>query len=375
MKIALVHDHLSQDGGAERVLRTMQEIWPLAPTFSLFYDKKKAHPDFKNKDIRTSFLQHLPLGIKKYKWFLPLMPAATEAHALDDFEIVISSSSAFAKGVLTSPATLHLCYCHTPTRFLWSDSRSYVEELPYNYLIKIFLPIFLTRLRIWDRLTAERVDHFIANSQTVAGRIKKYYGRETDAIIYPPVDTANFFLAKPDNYYLAGGRLVSYKRFDIIVKVFNRLKWPLKIFGRGPEEKKLRRNARKNIEFLGGVSDQEKAELYSRAIAYLHPQVEDFGITAVEAMASGRPVIALGRGGAAETVIDNLTGKIFYEQNWQDLLDTLLKFKPENFSPERIRTYALQFDKEIFKKRLREHAEKRLEEFQAAQIIKPRLLI
>lgn len=374
MKIALIHDYLSQDGGAERVLRVLQEIWPEAPTFSLFHDRQKAHPFFKDKEVRTSFLQRLPFGVKKYKWFLPIMPAATESYNLSDFDIVLSSSSAFAKGVLTRPQTLHICYCHTPTRFLWSDSHSYVEELPYNRLVKIVLPMFLTRLRIWDRLTAERVDHFIANSQTVAERIKKYYGREAHAIIFPPVETAKFTINKPENYYLAGGRLVAYKKLDIVVQAFNRLKWPLKIFGRGPEEGKLRAMARDNIEFLGHVSDEDKASLYSRAVAYLHPQVEDFGITAVEAMAAGRPVIAYAAGGATETVVDNLTGKFFYDQNWQGLVDALIKFRPENFLSERIRTYALQFDTEVFKKRIREYAEKSLQEFQANQAVKPRLL-
>ncbi|MDP3245302.1 MAG: glycosyltransferase [bacterium] len=374
MKIALIHDYLSQDGGAERVLRVLQEIWPEAPTFSLFHDRQKAHPFFKDKEVRTSFLQRLPFGVKKYKWFLPIMPAATESYNLSEFDIVLSSSSAFAKGVLTRPQTLHICYCHTPTRFLWSDSHSYVEELPYNRLIKIVLPMFLTRLRIWDRLTAERVDHFIANSQTVAGRIKKYYGREAQMIIYPPVETAKFHVNKPENYYLAGGRLVAYKRLDIVVQAFNRLKWPLKIFGRGPEENKLRAMAKNNIEFLGHISDEDKANAYSRAVAYLHPQIEDFGITAVEAMAAGRPVLAYAAGGATETVVDNLTGKFFYDQNWQGLVDALIKFRPANFIPERVRAYASQFDTEIFKKRIREYAEKSLQEFQANQAVKPRLL-
>jgi glycosyltransferase involved in cell wall biosynthesis len=374
MKSALIHDYLAQEGGAEQVLKTFQEIWPEAPTFVLFYDRKKVSPIFREKDIRTSFLQHIPLAVKKYQWFLLLMPAATESYNLEEFEVVLSSSSAFAKGIITKPETLHLCYCHTPTRYLWSDTHRYLEELPYSRPIKLLLPLFLNRLRLVDRLMAERVDYFIANSETVAQRIKKYYNREPAIVIYPPVETQNFYLSQPQDYFLAGGRLVSYKRFDIIVEVFNRLKWPLKIFGRGPEEKKLKERAKQNIEFLGYVSETEKAKLYSQAIAYLHPQIEDFGITAIEAMASGRPVIAFAAGGARETVIDGVTGKFFYEQTWESLLDALIKFRPQDFNPSQIRAYALQFDKEIFKKRIKNFVETIFEEFKAKQAVKPRLL-
>lgn len=374
MKIALVHDYLSQEGGAERVLRAFQDIWPEAPTFVLFYDKKRAHHSFLAKDIRTSFLQHIPFTFKKYKWFLPLMPAAAESYNLDDFDIVLSSSSAFAKGALTRPETLHICYCHTPTRFLWTDSHSYVEELAVNPLVKFLLPFLLTRLRIWDRMAAERIDIFTANSQTVAERIKKYYNRSPQAIIYPPVETSKFSISQPQNFYLAGGRLVAYKRFDIVVEAFNHLRLPLKIFGKGPDEKRLKKMARENIEFLSFVSDEQKAELYKQSLAYIHPQIEDFGITALEAMSSGRPVIAFAAGGATETVIDGVTGKFFYDQNWQGIVDAIVKFKPEEFNPLRIQQYARQFDIEIFKKRIKEFVESAFEKFQAERSAKPRIL-
>lgn len=374
MKVALVHDHLSQDGGAERVLRAMQEIWPEAPTFVLFHDRKRAHPDFLRCDIRPSFLQRLPFGVSHYQWFLPLMPAAVESYNLEDFDVVLSSASAFAKGVITSPESLHICYCHTPTRYLWSDTHRYVEDSHYPRIVKIFLPLLLTRLRLLDRLMAERVDTFIANSETIANRIKKYYHRDTRSILYPPVDTSAFSIGAPKEYYLAGGRLVSYKCLDIVIETFNRLKLPLKIFGRGPEEAKLRKMALPNVEFVGNVNDREKANLYQGCTAYIHPQVEDFGITAVEAMASGRPVIAYAAGGATETILNNVTGVFFSEQNWEHLLDALVKFHPERFDPERIRKHTLQFDREIFKKRLKNFVESEYAAFRASRTVKPRIL-
>lgn len=363
MKIALVHDYLSQDGGAERVLKALQELFPQAPTFVLFYDKKKIPEHFLQGEIRPSFLHFLPLAKKKYRWFLPLMPLATEHHDLSEFEVIISSTSAFAKGVLTSPESLHLSYCHTPTRYLWTDTRSYIEELNHNRLIKSFLPPLISRLRLWDRLSAERVDYFIANSENVRRRIQKFYHRDAE-VIYPPVDTHLFKPSeKTGDYFLTGGRLVPYKRFDLTVKVFNRLGWPLKIFGTGPEEEKLKMTAKSNIEFLGQIDDREKAEFYAKTLAFIHPQIEDFGITAVEAMAAGRPVIALAQGGALETVIPDLTGLLFREQTWESLLDALMNFQPRSFVPQKIREQAKRFSVDNFKRQISEQVRARYEDF------------
>ncbi len=364
MKIALVHDYLSQDGGAERVLRSLQRLYPEAPTFVLFHDRAKAHEAFQDRQIRESFLKWLPGGRSHYRWYLPLMPLATEKHNLSGFEVVLSSSSAFSKGIVTSPQTLHLCYCHTPTRFLWTDSQSYLDELDANPLIKFFLPPLLSRLRLWDQLSANRVDQFIANSETVARRIQKFYRRESE-VIYPPVATDSFRISEQlADYYLTGGRLVSYKRYDLVIKVFNRLGWPLKIFGTGPLEDQLRALARPNIEFLGKVTDEEKAALYSRALAFIHPQVEDFGITAVESMAAGRPVIALPQGGAGETVIEGVTGKFFAEQTWESLLDTMLNFNPRAYDPYQIREQAQNFSVDKFNERLTRFVSDQWENFQ-----------
>ncbi len=352
MKVALVHDHLVQDGGAEKVLLALQEIFPNAPTFTLLYDPRRVSKAFAGKDIRTSFLQKLPFGLKKYQWFLPLMPAATESHDLSEFDVVISSSSAFAKGVITKPGTLHICYCHTPTRYLWSDTHSYVQELNANRLTKALLPILLNRLRVWDRLSSDRVDHFIANSRTVADRIRKYYARDSE-IISPPVETEKFSISKePGTYFLAGGRLVSYKRFDLIIQAFNRLGLPLKIFGDGPLADEYRKSSRPNISFTGKVTDAEKAELYRGAIAFSHPQEEDFGITALESMAAGRPVIAYAKGGALETVVPGVTGEFFVEQEWEELAATIIRFNASAYDSAAIRGHAEGFDVKIFKRRI-----------------------
>jgi glycosyltransferase involved in cell wall biosynthesis len=286
------------------------------------------------------------------------MPAAVESHNLMDFDLVISSASSFAKGIITRPGSIHICYCHTPTRYLWNDSHNYLKELKVNYLIKKLLPITVYKLRVWDRLAADRVDWFIANSQTVRQRIKKYYGRDSE-VVYPPVEVDKFCLSgNPKKYYLAGGRLVPYKRIDLAVRAFSRLGIPLKIFGIGPERKYLKRLAKSNVEFLGRVSDEEKARLYSDCIAYLNPQEEDFGITAVEAMASGRPVIAYRRGGATETVVEGVTGEFFDEQIWEDLADRILRFKPQSYDSIKIRQHAEQFSSETFKSRMAEFINK-----------------
>ena len=364
MKVALVHDYLSQDGGAERVLKALHELYPSAPIFVLFYDKQTTPKYFLAQDLHYTFLQFMPWGVSHYRWYLALMPFATERHDLSEFDVVISSTSAFAKGIITAARGLHLCYCHTPTRYLWTDTHSYIEDLNYNRLVKTILPPLISRLRSWDQMSAQRVDHFIANSANVRQRIQKYYRRDAE-VIYPPVDTQIFKIADSlGDYYLAGGRLGPYKRFDLVVTVFNRLGGPLKIFGSGPEEEKLKMMAQKNIEFLGPVDDVQKAELYSRALAFIHPQVEDFGITAVESMAAGRPVIALAAGGALETVAEGVTGRFFSELTWESLLDILLKFDLAGFDSVKIRNHALQFSADNFKSKMAEQVRGRYEDWQ-----------
>lgn len=350
-KIALVHDHLTQDGGAERVLRVLYEMYPDAPIYTLAHkpDRFKAPED---AEIRTSFLQKFPFSLVKFEWMLPLMPAATEHYDLREFDVVVSSVSSCAKGIITRSDATHVCYCHTPTRYLWTEMHDYVSRLRLPGIVKRFLPLYLSRLRQWDKHAAERVDHFIANSDTVRQRIDKYY-RKPAEVIFPPVDTHEYSISnEPKTYFLAGGRIMAYKKFDLIIEAFNRVGLPLRIFGSGPQFDEYKAMAKENIQFVGRVTDAEKARLYQNCIAYLNPQEEDFGITVIEAMAAGRPVIAYSKGGATETVVEGQTGTFFHEQTWEDLADTCFRFDHTKFDPESIKEHAEQFSKSAFKQRM-----------------------
>ncbi|MFA6018441.1 MAG: glycosyltransferase [Patescibacteria group bacterium] len=349
MRVALVHDHLTQLGGAERVLEVLQTLWPHAPTFTLLYDEKTVGTIFGHKDIRPSFLQRVPGALRLTRWLLPFMPSATEHYPLQDYDVVISSASAFAKGVVTHADAVHICYCHTPTRYLWNDAKSYVDELHAPKFIKAFLPFLQSVLRAWDKIAADRVDLFVANSKTVQRRIKKFYGKES-IVIYPPVSTSTFSISTaPKTSFLIGGRLVSYKRYDIVVQAFTRLGIPLTIFGSGPEEAHLKSIAGPNITFVGRITDDERARLFANAVAFIHPQEEDFGITPVESMAAGRPVIAYRKGGATETVVEGVTGVFFNDQTWECLAHTILQFDDRIFNPATIKAHAEQFSVERFR--------------------------
>jgi glycosyltransferase involved in cell wall biosynthesis len=353
MRVALIHDHLTQNGGAERVLEALQAMWPQAPTFTLLYDTRTMDETFGHRDIRPSFLQRMPLALSRPRWYLPLMPVATEGYDLQDFDVIISSSSSFSKGVITPGHAIHLCYCHTPTRYLWSDTHSYIRDLRMPRIVKTALPPLLNHLRVWDHHAAQRVDGFIANSETVRRRIDKYYQRESD-VIHPPVDIDQFHISRASkDYYLIGGRLVSYKRYDLVIRAFNQLRLPLKVFGSGPEEMRLRKIAGPNVTFLGRVSNEERARLFADAVAFLNPQEEDFGITPVESMAAGRPVIAYRRGGATETVIDSVTGILFEEQSWEEIAASVLQLSEMRFDPVRIRRHAEQFSLQNFHLKMR----------------------
>lgn len=352
MRIAFVHDYLNQYGGAERVLETLCELFPEAPIYTLIYDEKMTGGVFKNREIHTSFLQKIPFAVSHHRFFPMLMPLAIEQFDLSYFDVVVSLSSSFAKGVITKPKTKHIDYCSTPTRFLWDDSHRYLEELKYPWPIKKLTPFFLTYLRIWDKEASLRVDKFIAISEFVRKRIKKYYGLDS-GIINPPVDANKYKISKEqDDYFLMVGRLVPYKRFDLAVMAFSAMGLPLKIVGDGPERGRLERQAGKNIEFLGLVSDCKMPDIYSRAQAVIFPQEEDFGIVPLEAMASGRPVVAYRGGGALETIVENETGVFFDEQTEIDLAQAVGRFRQIDWNPQKIREHALKFDKEVFKARM-----------------------
>lgn len=357
MKVALVHDYLVQYGGAERVLECFSEIFPTAPIYTLVYDRKLLRNIFDEKRIRTSFLQKIPLAASEHRLFPVLMPTAIEQFDLSYYDVVLSDSSSFAKGVITKPGTLHVCYCHTPMRYAWDDCHKYTREFRFPSLIKKAIPFAMNYIRLWDRLAAKRVDKFIANSHLVEDRIRKYY-RVPARVIHPPVFLANFTLppAAPPRkrYYLMVGRLVPYKRFDLGVKVFNRLGLPLCIVGDGPEYKNLKKMARSNVELVGSLpsSGRELVKMYQDCEALVYPQEEDFGLVPLEAMACGKPVIAYRGGGALETVEEGVTGIFFDRQEEGDLVETLESFRSMAFDPLKIREHAQKFNKERFKQEI-----------------------
>lgn len=362
MRVAIVHEHLAQDGGAELVVRVLKEIFPDAPIFTLVYDRERAHPAFKEMEIRPSFIQRMWGGIKHYQWYLPFMPSAVEKYDVSDFDVVISSSSAYAKGIVTHSNTLHLCYCYCPTRYLWNYTHQYHRELRYSKVIRKFIPFVLTPLRMWDKLAADRVDHFIGISGFIGQQINKFYRRKC-SIIYPPVEVEKFrHTKKSGNYYLMLGRLVAYKRYDLAINVFNKLGWQLKIAGDGPEFDFLKKIAGPNIELLGRVSDKERTKLFEECHAFIFPPEEDFGIVPIEAMAAGRPVVAFGKGGALEYVKPGVTGELFSEQTEESLMNTLKTFRPENYDPDTIRRHAEFFRKDRFKSEIKELVERKWRE-------------
>ncbi|MEJ5186118.1 MAG: glycosyltransferase [Candidatus Geothermincolales bacterium] len=365
MKIALVHDWLTNLAGSERVLLALHELYPEAPIYTSVFVPEE-FPQLKGAEVRTSFLQKIPLARKRHQLFPYLRTVAFERFDLSGFDVVISSCHAEAKGVLTRPETLHICYCYTPIRYYWSGYHHYLDNPrfgPLNPLARALMPFMINYLRVWDRCAADRVDVFVAISRHVADRIRKYYRREAE-VIYPPVNASLFRVSeRVDDYFLLVGRLIPYKRADLVVEAFNRLGLPLKVVGTGSELESLRSLARPNVEFLGRVGDAELAELYSRCLALIFPQEEDFGIVPLEAMASGRPVIAYRAGGATETVVEGKTGVFFDRQEVETLVETVRTFRPEDFDPETIRKHALAFDLPVFQERIRRFVERTYAEF------------
>ena len=362
-KIALVHDYLVQCGGAERVLECFSELFPYAPIYTLVYDKEAMHGLFEGKDIRTSFLQKIPFASKQHRLFPPLMPSAIEQFDFSKYDIVLSDSASFAKGIITGPETLHICYMHTPMRYAWDDCQKYTADFGFPGIVKKIVPYLMNYIRVWDKLSSDRVDKFIANSNFVAKRIKKYYSKDSD-VINPPVSVNNFSVSeKQEDYFLMVGRLIAYKRHDIAIKAFNELGLPLKIIGRGPEMKRLQKIAGPNIEFLGRVPDEELPRYYSECKAFVFPQEEDFGIVAIEAFASGRPVIAFRGGDIPEHMEEEKMGVFFDKQSPEEIIKAVEKFKNTDFDKNYIRSKSLGFDKELFKGKIREYIEKELANF------------
>lgn len=357
MRVAITADWMSNVGGGGRVLTELHRMFPEAPIYTTIRDPAALPEEMRSWDVRTSFLQKIPFARKRYQAFLPLMPLAFEQFDLREYDVVISTSSACAKGVLTRPDTLHLCYCYTPCRYIWDLYHDYTESLRGRALIA---PI-AHWLRLWDRLSADRVDHFVAISHEVAGRIRKHYRRDSE-VVYPPVDIDRI---RPDgepadDFYLVVSRLVPYKRIDLAVAAATRLQRRLVVVGSGPERKRLEAMAGPTVEFRGHLPDDEVARLLARCRAFLFPGYEDFGIAPVEAQAAGRPVVAFARGGATETVIDGETGVLFAEQTVESLLEAMRVLDRLRIDPAACRRQAEMFSATRFREELTRVLEARL---------------
>lgn len=363
MRVAIVHYWLVTMRGGERVVEALLDLYPEADVFAHVADPAAISPRIAARLKGTTFVGRIPGAKRLYKNLLPLMPLALERLDLSDYDLVISSEAGPAKGVLPRSDALHVCYCHSPMRYLWVMPEGYLAELPR--MLRPLAAWMLHRMRIWDVTTAARVDHFVANSTTVATRIRKFWRREA-TVVHPPVDLNRFAVAAdgPDDAYLFASQLVGYKRADIAVRAFAGSDRTLLVVGEGSELAALRRIATPNVRFLGRVTDEELARLYARCRALVFCADEDFGIVPLEAMASGRPVIAFGRGGVRETVVDGVTGLFFHAQTADSLRATLDRFETmeARFDPAAIRRHAERFGRERFVAEMRTLVERWLDE-------------
>ena len=372
MKKALIHDWFSTYAGAEKCIESFTNIWNDFEIYGLIDFLSDANRDkiLKGKYAHTSFIQRLPFTKKKYRNYLPLFPFAIEQFDLSSYDVVLSSSHAVAKGVLTHSNQLHISYVHTPIRYAWDLYHQYLHESGLNHGLKgILAKYFLHKIRLWDVSTANRVDHYIANSHYIARRIKKAYGKSSD-VIYPPVDIDKFALRESkSDFYLTASRMVPYKKIDLIVEAFSQTDKKLLVIGDGPDMGKIKSKASKNIELLGFADDKTMADLMGQAKAFVFAAEEDFGITPVEAQACGTPVICFGRGGALETVKEGISGLYFMEQNIRELLATVDKFEQSyyNFEPIKIRENSLKFSRTRFESEIKSYVEKKYEEFKERQ--------
>lgn len=361
LKIAIAHDYLNQMGGAEKVVEVFHDMFPDAPIFTSVYDSDAVSKTFSEADVRTSFMQKLPLVRKYARHYLSAYPIAFELFDLSKYDVVLSSSSAFAKGVVTGPDTCHICYCHTPMRFAW-NYHAYIERERLPSPVRMILPYFVHRARRWDELTANRVDHYVANSHEVERRIRKYYRRNA-AVICPPVETDRFKVTgKDEGHFVIISRLLAYKRLDIAIEAANKLRVPLKIIGTGRDEERLKAMAGPTVEFTGRLSDEQVVDCLQRSRGLIFPGREDFGIVPLEAMACGKPVVAYGRGGALDSVIDGETGILFDEQTPDALAKAIKSLVPDEFDPQFIRRHAESFDVSMFRLRMRTFIQEKYEQ-------------
>jgi glycosyltransferase involved in cell wall biosynthesis len=352
LKVALAHDYLNSWGGGERVLAIFKELYKEADVFAITHDpeKVKGHVDF---PVHTSFLQKVPFAVKLHKWFLVLMPLAVHKMDFRGYDLILSDSSGFIKGLRAPKGALHVCYIHTSTRYLTVDKQYFKESVPRA--AQWLVPPFLKWLAKIDRKDAQLPDVFIANSQETAKRVVKYYGRKPDAVIFPPVDTEAFYRKpsdKVEDFYLVAGRLVPYKRFDLAIAACNALGRKLVVIGAGPEEAALRELAGPTVEFRGKVSDEDLRQAYANCKAMLFPSLEDAGMTPLESMACGRPVIAYAMGGVLESVVEGKTGVFFKDQAVDSLTEVIKTFEKGTWNIGEITSHAKQFSKESFKEKV-----------------------
>lgn len=350
-RTVLVHDYLNQYGGAERVLEVFHDLAPDAPVFTSMYDEDALPRTYESWDIRTTFIDRLPGAYAHHQRYLPVYPVAFERMRIPDCDLVLSSSSAFAKMVSPPRGAVHICYTHSPMRFAW-DLNRYIARERLPRAAGIGLRPVMSALRARDRATLPRVHRFVANSSVVRDRISAFWGRES-TIIHPPVDVAAFLpsaISDVADYFLMVSRLVPYKRFDIAIEACNRLRLPLWIVGDGRDRRALESLAGPTVRFLGRVSDTELRHLYAHCRAALFMSEDDFGIAQVEAQAAGRPVVALAAGGAFDTVIDGATGVLVREQTVESLIEALRRFDALSFDTQRIAEHAQQFSRERFER-------------------------
>jgi len=373
MKKALVHDWYYVNGGAEKVLHSMNAIWDDFDHFALvdFLNKKDRDFILNGKSVATSFIQKLPTAKSNHRKFLQLFPYAIEQFNLEEYDLIVSSSSSIAKGVLTTQNQLHICYCHSPMRYAWDLYHQYLKESGLDKGVKgAYAKYVLHKMRVWDVNTVNRVDHFVANSKYIAGRIKKVYNKEAH-VIYPPVDVDNFLLEKnKEDFYFTASRMVPYKKVELVVRAFNEMpNKKLIVAGDGPDFQKIQKIAKSNIQLVGFLEAKKLNEYMKKAKAFVFAAEEDFGIIPVEAQACGTPVIGYGKGGLQETIIHNETGVLFKEQTVKEIKAAVFEFERKVFDYEFIRENSLKFSKKRFEFEFQEFVERKYENFQKRSIV------
>lgn len=370
MKVAIAHDYLNQYGGAERVVEALCEMFPDAPIYTSIYSAERVLHRFAHRKVITSFMQKLPGVIERHQAFLPFYPLAFERFDFSEYDLVVSSSSAWAKGIKTGPNTLHICYCHAPMRFVW-QYEDYSRREQIGGLAKRVLPSVLRYVKLWDVRSAGRPNFYVANSETVKERIKRYWQREA-TVINPPVEVSKIPYSSIQNrerkdFYLWVGRLIPYKRADVAIRAFKELDLPLKVVGSGRDKEDLLKLAGPKTEFLGHLDDSELRKLFGECRGFIQVGAEDFGITPVEAMAGGAPVIAIRKDGPAETVVEGQTGVFFEDQTAASLIGAVRRFEQTraNFDTDVIRSHAEKYSRERFIREMTEFVQTRYAEWKA----------